>query len=88
MFNMPYSLHRLLYIENYHPLEYVLAPEKKKKADKDMFRKGEKPVAYLDIPVNFDDFQVIDLFNWQEESKGMLTQKDFVVWWKCNRKLF
>ena len=34
MFNMPYSIHRLLNIEEYHPLEYVLAPDNKKNIDK------------------------------------------------------
>lgn len=42
-----------------------------------MLRKGEKPIAYLDIPINFDDFEVIDLFNWQKEAQNMLSQQDF-----------
>lgn len=78
MFNMPYSIHRLLNIEEYHPLEYVLAPDGKKTIDSDMLRKGEKPEAYLDIPINIYDFETINLFNWQNEVKDMMSQIEFI----------
>ena len=78
MFNMPYSLHRLLNIESYHPLEYVLAPDNKRQLDFDMLRKGEKPEAYLDVPINVDDFETINLFNWQNEVKDMISQIEFI----------
>lgn len=78
MFNMPYSLHRLLNIESYHPLEYVLAPYNKRQLDFDMLRKGEKPEAYLDVPINVDDFETINLFNWQNEVKDMISQIEFI----------
>lgn len=78
MFNMPYSLHRMLDMSQYRPLEYVLAPKEKKDRDNDLFRKGEKPVAYLDIPVNLTDYELIDLFDWQKEAKNMISQKEFV----------
>ncbi len=45
MFNMPYSLHRVLNIAKYQPMAYVLAPENKRKLDQDMLFKGEKPEA-------------------------------------------
>lgn len=77
MFNMPYSLHRLLDIANYKPLEYVLAPDKLKNLDGDMLRHGEKPEAYLDVPIDISDFEVINLFNWQNEVKGMISQIEF-----------
>lgn len=78
MFNTPYSLHRLLNISKYQPQEYVLAPENHKRLDFDMLFKGEKPTIYLDTPIGVDDFELIDLFNWQEEVKGMLSQIEFV----------
>ena len=43
-----------------------------------MTYKGEKPVAYLDIPIDVVDFETIDLFNWQEEVKNMISQLEFV----------
>ena len=33
MFDMPYSLHRVLDIAKYQPMAYVLAPENKRKLD-------------------------------------------------------
>ena len=78
MFKMPYSIHRLLNIKEYSPFEYALAPENKKKYDFNMIFKGEKPVAYLDIPIDISDFETIDLFNWQEEVKNMISQLEFV----------
>ena len=78
MFNMPYSLHRLLNISKYRPLEYVLAPDNKKKLDYDLYRRGEKPTEYLDIPISIDDYETIDLFNWQNEVKNMVSQIEFV----------
>lgn len=78
MFNQPYSLHRLLNIKEYHPLEYVLAPDNKKKLDKDLLRKGEKPTEYIDLPLNIYDYETVDLFNWQDEVKTMLSQKEFI----------
>ena len=62
MFNMPYSLHRVLNIAKYQPMAYVLAPENKRKLDQDMLFKGEKPEAWLDVPIDVDDYEIIDLF--------------------------
>jgi superfamily II DNA or RNA helicase len=78
MFNMPYSLHRMLNIAQYQPLEYVLAPYHKKQLDKDLLEKGEKPTIYLDLPIDIQDFEIIDLFNWQNEVKQMISQLEFV----------
>ena len=75
---MPYSLHRLLNINEYHPLQYVLCPGERRKWDQDLFRKGEKPDAYADVPINIMDYESVDLFNWQDEAKDMLSTLDFV----------
>ena len=78
MFNMPYSLHRVLDISKYQPMAYVLAPENKRKLDQDMLFKGEKPEAWLDVPIDVDDYEIIDLFNWQNSVKNMISQIEFV----------
>ena len=79
MFNMPYSLHRVLDISKYQPMAYVLlAPENKRKMDQDMLFKGEKPEAWLDVPIDVDDYEIIDLFNWQNSVKDMISQIEFV----------
>lgn len=78
MFNMPYSLHRVLDIAKYQPMAYVLAPENKRKLDQDMLFQGEKPEAWLDVPIDVDDYEIIDLFNWQNSVKDMISQIEFV----------
>lgn len=78
MFNMPYSTHRLLDIDKYIPFGYVLAPPSLKKMDEDLLRKGERPEAYLDMPIGVDDYEIIDLFNWQNEVKQMKSQLEFI----------
>ena len=78
MFNMPYSLHRVLDIAKYQPMAYVLAPENKRKLDQDMLFKGEKPEAWLDVPIDVSDYEIIDLFNWQNSVKDMISQIEFV----------
>lgn len=78
LFNTPYSLHRMFNIKEYRPGEYVLAPENKRKLDRDLLEKGEKPSVYLDFPVDIRDYEIVDLFNWQEEVKGMISLLEFV----------
>lgn len=78
MFKMPYSLHRMLNMSEYRPFEYVLAPEHLRKHDPNMTYSGEKPVAYLDTPIDAADYEVVDLFNWQTEVQNMISQLEFV----------
>lgn len=78
LFNMPYSLHRMFNINKYVPGEYILASDKDRQLDKDLFAKGEKPSVYLDFPVDIKDYEIIDLFNWQEEVKDMISQIELV----------
>lgn len=78
MFNMPYSLHRVLDIAKYQSMAYVLAPENKRKLDQDMLFQGEKPEAWLDVPIDVSDYEIIDLFNWQNSVKDMISQIEFV----------
>lgn len=78
LFNAPYSLHRLFNIREYRPGEYILAPDSKRKLDKDLVARGEKPSVYLDFPVDIRDFELVELFNWQEEVRGMISQMEFV----------
>lgn len=74
MFNCPYSLHRLFNITEYRPGALVLGRKSDIKWDKDMFAKGEKPEALLDYPVHAVDYEIIDLFNWQDKAKDMISQ--------------
>ncbi|KYH34341.1 UvrABC system protein B [Clostridium tepidiprofundi DSM 19306] len=78
LFNMPLSVHRIFDINKYVPGEYVVASSKQRKIDEDLFRKGEKPVVYLDFPVDPSDYEYVDLFDWQKEAKNLISQIEFV----------
>ena len=78
MFNLPYSLHRMFNIKEYKAGEYILATKKQFQLDWDLIAKGEKPTALLDFPVDVVDYELIDLFNWQDEVKDMISQLEFV----------
>lgn len=78
LFNMPYSLHRLLNIGQYRPFGFALAPDSLKQMDEDFFRKGERPPALIDLPVFATDYEPVELFNWQDVAKNMVSQLEFV----------
>ena len=78
LFNMPYSLHRLLNMGQYRPFGFALAPDQTRKMDEDLFRKGERPEALIDLPVYATDYEPIELFNWQEQARSMVSQLEFV----------
>ncbi|GAB6172209.1 hypothetical protein JCM15765_16870 [Paradesulfitobacterium aromaticivorans] len=78
MFNMPYSLHRIFNLKEYKAGQYVVAPQHQFELDRDLIAKGEKPQVLLDFPVAVSDYELIDLFNWQDEVKDMISQLEFV----------
>ena len=78
LFNMPLSIHRMLNLKDYRPGQFVLAPQGKFELDRDLLAKGEKPSVYLDFPVDVSDYELIDLFNWQDQVKDMISQLEFV----------
>lgn len=71
MFNAPYSIHRLLNVSEYVPGGMVLGKKHEIKWDQDMFKQGERPSFLLDYPIHALDYEVIDLFNWQEKANQM-----------------
>ena len=77
-YNMPYSLHRLFRLKDYHVGGLVAAPMAQKTAEESLYARGERPDALVDYPVDATDYELVDLFNWQEEAAGMLSQMEFV----------
>ena len=77
-YNMPYSLHRLFKLKDYHAGGTVVGKKGQREAEDDLYRKGEKPDAVIDYPVDATDYEVVDIFNWQEEAAGMISQMEFV----------
>ena len=77
-YNMPQSLHRLFKLKEYRPGQLAAAPGAQKAAEEDLYAKGEKPEALIDWPVDATDYELVDIFNWQEEAEGMVSQMEFV----------
>lgn len=77
-YNMPYSMHRLFRLKEYRPGKLVLAKQAEREADEALYARGEKPEALVDFPVSATDYEAVDIFNWQEEAAGMLSQMEFI----------
>lgn len=77
-YNMPQSLHRVFKLRDYRPGASVLDTKENKKVDEELYRRGEKPAAVIDWPVSVTDYETVDIFNWQEEAAGMVSQMEFV----------
>lgn len=77
-YNMPCSLHRLFHLKDYRAGGLAVAPVAQRTAEESLYAKGERPDALVDYPVDATDYELVDLFNWQEEAAGMLSQMEFV----------
>ncbi|MEN6348376.1 MAG: hypothetical protein ABFD08_03115, partial [Syntrophomonas sp.] len=69
--NRAVNLHRLLKIKEYRPGGLVLAPAEQMAEEQASYRLGEKPELCLPHNVYAVDYEIVDLFDWQEEIKDM-----------------
>lgn len=77
-YNMPYSMHRLFKLKDYKPGKLVLGTSQQMAVDDALYVKGEKPEAIVDFPIDATDYEAVDVFNWQEEAAGMISQMEFI----------
>ncbi len=77
-YNAPYSMHRLFRLKDYRAGGLVLGKKGEWEAENDLYAKGERPDAVIDYPVDATDYEAVDIFNWQEEAAGMISQMEFV----------
>jgi len=77
-YNAPYSMHRLFKLKDYHAGGTVLGRKGDREAEADLYAKGERPDAVIDYPVDATDYEIVDIFNWQEEAAGMISQMEFI----------
>ena len=77
-YNAPYSMHRLFKLKDYHAGGTVLGRKCDREAEADLYAKGERPDAVIDYPVDATDYEIVDIFNWQEEAAGMISQMEFI----------
>ena len=77
-YNMPQSLHRLFRLKEYKPGALAVAPSEQKTAEAELYARGEKPEAIIDCPVDATDYELVDLFNWQDEARDMYSQQELI----------
>ena len=77
-YNAPYSMHRLFRLKDYRAGGLVLGKKGEQEAENALYAKGERPDAVIDYPVDATDYEAVDIFNWQEEAAGMISQMEFV----------
>lgn len=77
-YNAPYSMHRLFKLKDYNAGGTVLGKRGQREAELELYAKGERPDAIIDYPVDATDYEIVDIFNWQEEAQGMISQMEFV----------
>ena len=77
-YNAPYSMHRLFKLKDYHAGGTVLGRKGDREAEADLYAKGERPDAVIDYPVDATDYEIVDIFNWQDEVAGMISQMEFI----------
>ena len=77
-YNAPYSMHRLFKLKDYHAGGTVLGKKGQREAELGLYAKGERPDTIVDYPVDATDYEIVDIFNWQEEAQGMVSQMEFV----------
>jgi len=77
-YNMPCSIHRLFQLKEYRPGQLVLGKAGERTAEAGLYREGDKPEALIDWPVDATDYELVDIFNWQNEAEGMISQMEFV----------
>ena len=78
MYNSSWSLHKLLKIKDYHPGALVLGKKGAREAEAELYRRGEKPEAVVDYPVYATDYELVDIFNWQDEVSDMYSQQELI----------
>lgn len=77
-YNAPYSMHRLFKLKDYHAGGTVLGKKGQREAELELYAKGERPDAIVDYPVHATDYELVDIFNWQEEAANMYSQLELL----------
>lgn len=70
------SLHRVLGKSGYRPGGLVVAPQTIMQAEETKIQAGERPTQAIDISLWVKEFVEIDLFNWQETLRDMISLSD------------
>lgn len=73
-----YAMHQLFRLKEYKPGTLVLGTKEQKAAEQGLYDWGERLEALIDWwLVDALDYELVDIFNWQEEAAGMISQMEF-----------
>ena len=72
-YNAPITLHGATKKNTYQPGALVLAPDEDLDKERRAFTRRERPEALLHLSLEVERMEEIDLFNWQETVKDLLT---------------
>ena len=61
-------------------------PWDKRAAENALYDRREKPAALLDWPIDATDYELVDVFNWQEEAEGMFSNSSRRKPWRSMQK--
>ena len=75
-YNASLSLHRILGGRRYRSGGLVLGDAATMRAEQDALDRGEMPTQTLPVSIWATDFREIDVFDWQESVKGMISSSD------------
>jgi superfamily II DNA or RNA helicase len=78
-YNASLSLHRLLGNNQYRRGGLVLGNAEALRAEQEALGRGERPTQTLPVSLWATDFREIDVFDWQDAVKGMVTSSDLEV---------
>ncbi|NLW91346.1 MAG: DEAD/DEAH box helicase family protein [Syntrophomonadaceae bacterium] len=77
--NHSINLHRLLKVKEYRPGALVLAPRETLEEEQHRLQAGEKPDTILPHNIFVRDYEIVDLFDWQEEIKDMMSLHELAM---------
>ena len=71
-YNMPQSLYRLFKLKDYKAGQLVVAPNRKKAAESELYAQGKKPEALIDWPVDATDYEKVFILKNNHPSAGII----------------
>lgn len=77
--NHSINLHRLLKVKEYRPGRLVLAPAEQMNEEQRRIQFGEKVETVLPHNIFARDYELVDLFNWQEEIQNMMSLHELAM---------
>ena len=78
-YNASLSLHRILGIKKYRSGGLVMGSAEAMRAEQEALERGELPNQTLPVSLWATDYREIDVFDWQEAVKGMISSADLEI---------